>query len=404
MYKQHQLFDSLNNPLIRIYLEFLEYVLPIFSDLNLEFQSESPKIYILYERMATTYKTILQCYMKLDYVNNTDVSEIQYRDPDHEKSEYLEDEYIYRREFEDDYFLLGGKAESLINDYDNAVMKESDSHCNAGSGNSGHSVKQRKPLTNVRLPTIELPKFSDVLTFVSSDKDSLITIRYIYMRLCETTIEKYNFNKVYYLIDEAKSKAYSILASKLEASVSDVRKEKKENIHFQTDGPHILVSKTGKLKLRRTTKNWLFAKYSYSKRYSRSQGFFNKSEKHIFNSQKISTNKKIDEYTSKISSSIKSAESILCGFLAANNLSFKLTDLLSEVVKKIFSDSQIAQGLHLHRIKATAVVTDCLGKYFFDELNEKLKRPGCLFSLIMDETTDISTRKQCAVTVFFLTI
>nr|CAH7717430.1 unnamed protein product [Callosobruchus chinensis] len=85
------IFNSLNNPVMRIYLEFLEYVLPIFTNLNLEFQSESPKIHILYERMATTYKTILQCYMKSDYVNNTDVSAIQYRNPDHFKP--LEDIY-----------------------------------------------------------------------------------------------------------------------------------------------------------------------------------------------------------------------------------------------------------------------------------------------------------------------
>nr|CAH7768616.1 unnamed protein product [Callosobruchus chinensis] len=85
------IFNSLNNPVMRIYLEFLEYVLPIFTNLNLKFQSESPKIHILYERMATTYKTILQCYMKSDYVNNTDVSAIQYRNPDHFKP--LEDIY-----------------------------------------------------------------------------------------------------------------------------------------------------------------------------------------------------------------------------------------------------------------------------------------------------------------------
>lgn len=79
------IFNSLNNPVMKVYLEFLEYVLPIFNDLNLEFQSESPKIHILYERMATTYKTILQCYLKIDYVNNTDVSAIQYRNPEHYK-------------------------------------------------------------------------------------------------------------------------------------------------------------------------------------------------------------------------------------------------------------------------------------------------------------------------------
>lgn len=45
------IYNSLQNPTTKLYLEFLEYVLPIFNELNLEFQSESPKTYLLYERM-----------------------------------------------------------------------------------------------------------------------------------------------------------------------------------------------------------------------------------------------------------------------------------------------------------------------------------------------------------------
>nr|CAI5867581.1 unnamed protein product [Callosobruchus analis] len=82
-----------------------------------------------------------------------------------ENSENLEDEYIYRQVFEDENFLLSAKAKLLINDYDNAIMKESDSHSYTGSGTSGHSSapvqpNTENPLSNVRLPTIELPKFS----------------------------------------------------------------------------------------------------------------------------------------------------------------------------------------------------------------------------------------------------
>lgn len=50
------------------------------------------------------------------------------------------------------------------------------------------------------------------------------------------------------------------------------------------------------------------------------------------------------------------------------------------------------------RTKATAFVTELIGPHFKSRLNDTLKEPGNYFSPIMDETTDKSSKKQCAVT------
>lgn len=46
-----------------LYLQFLKFALPYFYDLNKEMQSESSKLFVLYEKVFTTYKTIL-CFIK----------------------------------------------------------------------------------------------------------------------------------------------------------------------------------------------------------------------------------------------------------------------------------------------------------------------------------------------------
>ncbi|XP_044744751.1 uncharacterized protein LOC123306698 [Coccinella septempunctata] len=76
-------------------------------------------------------------------------------------------------------------------------------------------------------------------------------------------------------------------------------------------------------------------------------------------------------------------------------------DTLVPVLKNIFLDSKIAQSIKLKRSKATALVTESLGHNFLKILFNNLKIPGNFFSLIKDETTDISVKKQCAFTVIY---
>lgn len=75
------ILQKLNHPLSKLYLEFLDYVLPFFNDLNKEMQSEDPKIYALSSRVSAVLATILECYMKPGYLKSTALANVKIRDP-----------------------------------------------------------------------------------------------------------------------------------------------------------------------------------------------------------------------------------------------------------------------------------------------------------------------------------
>lgn len=64
--KATTIHQKLSNPINELYLHFLNFILPILTNLNIEFQSQKPKIHCIYSNMERTYKTILECYMKYD--------------------------------------------------------------------------------------------------------------------------------------------------------------------------------------------------------------------------------------------------------------------------------------------------------------------------------------------------
>lgn len=72
---------NLSNPIYKMYLLFLSYILDIVNAINIEFQSEKPKIHTLLKRLTELYKTILKNYLKSSYINNTPVHIINNVDP-----------------------------------------------------------------------------------------------------------------------------------------------------------------------------------------------------------------------------------------------------------------------------------------------------------------------------------
>ncbi|KAL1488727.1 hypothetical protein ABEB36_014526 [Hypothenemus hampei] len=126
--------------------------------------------------------------------------------------------------------------------------------------------------------------------------------------------------------------------------------------------------------------------------------------KHNINMNQIDENAIGITYASKnldLDKDVRIAELKLSAMLATNNLSLKLIDTLTPLLKNVFHDSRIAQNLWCHHEKAKQIVVKRLGDSFLDTLNNLLKKPGCFFSLIMDETTDISMKKQCGITVIY---
>lgn len=60
----------------KLYFQFLEFILPLFHDLNKEMQSEHPKLYLLHCAVSKIFSTILECYLIREYVSQTALSQI----------------------------------------------------------------------------------------------------------------------------------------------------------------------------------------------------------------------------------------------------------------------------------------------------------------------------------------
>lgn len=128
-----------------------------------------------------------------------------------------------------------------------------------------------------------------------------------------------------------------------------------------------------------------------------------KSAKHIVNSNQVVQQNSVNEVfkMSSLTEKTRIAELKLTALFATNNLPFSLSDTLTPLRSTIFPDSKIAKNLTLKRTKATAVMKNVLGNNFLNELRDTLKQPGTFYSLIMDETTDISEIKQRAVVIIY---
>lgn len=135
--KAEQIFSKLSNKFTILYLHFLDFVLPMLTNLNLLFQSQSPQIHTIYYKISTTYKAILDCYLKPEYIQSTDVSKLQYRNP----SNFLPSEEIY----------LGSVcavAFSIENDFSNQDKHEFFTNCLNFYIECSHQIYKRFPFNS----------------------------------------------------------------------------------------------------------------------------------------------------------------------------------------------------------------------------------------------------------------
>ncbi len=79
------ILQRLSNPTTKLYLLFLDFVLPVFNKVNKLMQSESTQIHVLYMSVASTLRTILSCYMKESYLSKTPLKQLRFRDPNNFK-------------------------------------------------------------------------------------------------------------------------------------------------------------------------------------------------------------------------------------------------------------------------------------------------------------------------------
>lgn len=125
-----------------------------------------------------------------------------------------------------------------------------------------------------------------------------------------------------------------------------------------------------------------------------------KNIKQLAQQSSVSTIFKISSLTEKT----RIAELKMTALLAKKNLPFSLMDTLTPLLSSVFTDSQIAKNMTLKRTKSSSVMKNVLSKSLFDKMCNTLKQPGCFYSLIMDESTDIAEKKQCAIVVVYFDI
>lgn len=94
---------------------------------------------------------------------------------------------------------------------------------------------------------------------------------------------------------------------------------------------------------------------------------------------------------------VKRAEIKMASFIAEHNLPFSVMDHLSDLVKEAFPDSAIAKQFKSKRTKTRCIIKNVLAVRFRSDTVEALK--NSTFSIIIDESTDVSCKKQLAVVV-----
>lgn len=150
--KASTIFANLTDPLTKLYLHFLEFVLPMLVDLNVIFQSTKPKIHELYYKMEVVYKMILECYMKPEYLNSTDISKIQYRNP----INFLPSEKIY----------LGGTCTVALEN-NNLISKTAQEQFRTNCLNfyveCSHQIYKRFPFNAANVQLLKLLSFLNTI-------------------------------------------------------------------------------------------------------------------------------------------------------------------------------------------------------------------------------------------------
>lgn len=124
-----------------------------------------------------------------------------------------------------------------------------------------------------------------------------------------------------------------------------------------------------------------------------------KKDSHIKHVEEKRNQIKIDKFISdeqrSIEKQVKQAELTMVMFCICHNLPFLLMDFLPNLLIACCPDSRIAKSIKCGRTKATQLA-DTLGKKACEKIISDMRNSK--FSLIVDETTDVST-KACLVLV-----
>ncbi|CAG5029609.1 unnamed protein product [Parnassius apollo] len=94
---------------------------------------------------------------------------------------------------------------------------------------------------------------------------------------------------------------------------------------------------------------------------------------------------------------VTATEIKLAGFLVEHNIAFQTADHMSDLINGILEDFGVEHKIAMKRTKATAVITEVIGESEKSSLDKKLKTEK--FSVMPDESTDVSTHKASCIIV-----
>lgn len=98
--------------------------------------------------------------------------------------------------------------------------------------------------------------------------------------------------------------------------------------------------------------------------------------------------------------SVKEAEIKLSCFFAEHNIPFRAMDHLSPLLAQVFPDSNIAKDISIKRTKTKNIITNVIAESHKSALTKTLTTTK--FSILVDESTDISvTKTACIVVRYF---
>ncbi|XP_047739955.1 uncharacterized protein LOC125178996 [Hyalella azteca] len=131
-----------------------------------------------------------------------------------------------------------------------------------------------------------------------------------------------------------------------------------------------------------------------------------KTAKHLNNMKEAKAATKIDSFIKKQipreSDEVAKAELLISAYIAEHNVPFAHADHLVEVCKRAFHDSSIAKNVKLHATKASYLIQEGIAYHEKWEIVDQCRNEK--FSLIIDESTDISVSQVLAVVVRYFDV
>lgn len=102
----------------------------------------------------------------------------------------------------------------------------------------------------------------------------------------------------------------------------------------------------------------------------------------------------------RLDENVSHAEIKISNFFAHHNVAFQTVDHLIPLLKDCFKDSKICQNLTLGRLKTTNIIKNVISQKETMDLSSQLRLTN--FSVLVDETTDISANKLLCIVVRFI--